>query len=89
MKKDPIAAAHAAALTVAVLYAVCRLLVGFFPDFMMATAQSWFHMIGLSNVTSWNLSLGSFILGLVTSTASAWTVGYLFAVSYNYFLKKK
>lgn len=89
MKKDPNATANASAVTVAVLYVVCRLLVGLFPDLMLTIAQSWFHMTGQSSFTSWDLTLGSFILGLITATVSAWAVGYFFTVSYNYFLKKK
>ena len=89
MKKDLNTTAHASAVTVAILYVVCRLLVGLFPKLMMTIAQSWFHMVGLSNEAAWNLSLESFILGLLSTTVSAWIVGYFFAVNYNFFLKKK
>ncbi|MEK7101402.1 MAG: DUF5676 family membrane protein [Patescibacteria group bacterium] len=88
MKHEPNATANAAAVTVAVIFVVCRLAVALFPDLAMTIAQSWFHGLQLSKVTGWDLSLGSFILGLVTSTGGAWLVGYIFASTYNYFVKK-
>ena len=89
MKHEPNATANAAAVTVAGLYVVCRIAVALFPDLAMSVAQSQFHGIELSKVSGWNLSVGSFILGLVTSTASAWLIGYVFANAYNYFVKKQ
>lgn len=89
MKKDPNATANASAVTVAVFYIVCRLLIWIFPGLMITISQSWFHLTGLNEITAWNLTLGSFILGLFTTTLSAWTAGYIFASFYNYFLKKK
>ncbi len=79
------ATANAAATTVGIIYVVCRLLVGLFPDLMMSIAQSWFHGLTLG---SWNLESGSFIIGLISAVVSAWIVGYLFAISYNSFAKK-
>lgn len=89
MKKDPIATAHAAGVTTAIIYIVCRVAIALFPDLAMTIAQSWFHGLEISKVSGWSLSLGSFILGLVTISAGAWLVGYAFAVLYNYFLKNK
>lgn len=88
MKHEPNATANALAITVAILYVVCRIAVALFPDLAMSVAQSWFHGLELSKVSGWNLSMGSFILGLITSTAGAWLVGYIFASAYNYFAKK-
>ncbi|KKR72294.1 MAG: hypothetical protein UU81_C0044G0013 [Microgenomates group bacterium GW2011_GWC1_41_8] len=88
MKHEPNATANAAAVTVAVLYVVCRIAIALFPDLAMSVAQSWFHGLELSKVSSWNLSMGPFILGLVTSVISAWLVGYVFATAYNYFVKR-
>ena len=89
MKHEPNATANAAAVTVAALYIVCRIAVALFPDLTMSIAQSWFHGLELSSVSGWNLSLGSFILGLVTSTGGTWLVGYIFASLYNLFISKK
>jgi len=88
MKHEPKAAANAAAVTVAVLYVVCRIAVSIFPDLAMSVTQAWFHGLELSKVSGWSLSMDSFILGLVTSVVSAWLVGYVFATAYNYFAKK-
>lgn len=89
MKHEPNVTANALALTTAVVYVICRILVSVFPDSMIQIAQSWFHTIGLNTLSGWNLSAGSFILGLVSSSLSAWLIGYIFASFYNYFLKKK
>ena len=89
MKHEPKATANALAFTVAVFYIVCRMLVGILPGLSMAVAQSWFHGLELSKVSNWNLSMGWFILGLITSTAIGWLSGYIFAKAYNYFLAKK
>lgn len=88
MKKDPIATAHAAGITVGIIFVVCRLAFVLLPDLTMAIAQSWFHSIAL-NQTPVGLTTGSFILGLISTVISAWLVGYVFANLYNYFLKNK
>ena len=89
MKHEPNTTANAAAVTVAIIFVVCRVAVALFPDLAMTIAQSWFHGLQLSKVSGWDLSLGSFILGLVTSSGGAWLVGYLFANAYNSLLKGK
>lgn len=89
MKHEPIVTGNAIAVTTTVIYVICRVAVALFPDLSMAIAQSWFHGIEISKISGWNLSTGSFILGLITITAGAWLVGYLFAYVYNYFLKNK
>lgn len=88
MKHEPKATANAAAVTVGALYIICRIGVALFPDLAMSVAQSWFHGLELSKVSVWNLSLGSFALGLVTSVLGAWLIGYVYANAYNYFIKK-
>jgi len=89
MKHDPIVTGHAAGATTAVVYTICRLLVGLFPDWMFSMGQSWFHGIELQNLGSWNLTTGNFVTGLISASVSAWLVGFLFAKSYNMFLAKK
>lgn len=88
MKHDPKATANAAGAVVAIIYIVCRVGVSLFPDLSMTIAQSWFHGIQLTQISELDLTFGSFVLGLTTSTISAWLVGYLFANLYNYFAKK-
>ena len=89
MKHEPNVTANAAAITVAALYIVCRIAVALFPDLAMSIAQSWFHGLELSKVSAWNLSMGSFVLGLITSAGGAWLVGYTYAAVYNFLLTKK
>lgn len=88
-KKSPIVMANAAGATTSIIYIVCRLLVGVFPDWMLAISQSWFHTAQVQTGANWNLSPGMFILGLISSSISAWLVGYLFAIFYNIFLREK
>jgi hypothetical protein len=88
MKHDPKATANGAAVTVAIIYIICRVGVFLFPDLSMSIAQSWFHGIQLTQISELRLTSGSFVLGLVTSMIFAWLVGYLFANLYNYFAKK-
>lgn len=87
MKHNPVVTANAAALTIAVVYVVCAVSILLFPGLSMTVAQSWFHGLDLSRISALNVTLGSFILGLVTSTIGAWLVGYLFSWSFEKFSK--
>ena len=88
MKNNPTATANALAVTGGIFYIACRILVGVFPDLMYTVAQSWFHGIGMAKSGSWNLSLESFFVGLISFMVFAWITGYLFACVYNYFSKR-
>ena len=88
MKHDPTSTANALAVTSAILYVFCRIAVSLFPNLSISIAQSWFHGLEISQVTGWSLTIGSFVLGLVTFTIGAWLTGYLFAKVYSYFAKK-
>ena len=89
MKHEPIATANAVAVTTAILFIGCRIFVGLFPGLMFVIAQSWFHGVTLARFDSSNLSISSFLVGLMSSTITVWVVGYVFAKAYNYFLKSK
>lgn len=89
MKHEPIVTGNAAAATTATVFVACRILVGLFPDAFFAIAQSWFHGIELTKLDIANLTASSFLLGLVSASVTAWLIGYLFAATYNWFLKKK
>ena len=88
MKHEPNVTANATALTVGTIYIVCAAAVVLLPDLSLTIAQSWFHGLDLSKISVVNVTLGSFILGLVTSVAGSWTVGYVFARAYSYFSKR-
>lgn len=87
MKHNPTVMANAAGATTAIVYIICRLLVGLFPGSMINIANSWFHSYEITTGARWNLTTGSFFLGIVTATITAWLIGFLFAKLYNYFLK--
>ncbi len=74
---------NALAVTTAIIYVLCRVLVGIFPDASFALAQSWFHGIELSKSSAWNLTMQSFVIGLISSTITAWIVGYIFVKVYK------
>lgn len=85
--KQSYAIPNALAVTTAIIYVVCRLLVGIFPDASFAIAQSWFHGIEISKLGAWNLTMSSFILGMISTTVTAWVVGYIFIKVYRLFNK--
>lgn len=89
MKHHPLVTANATALIVAAIYVVCAAAFFFLPGLTMAIARSWFHGVELSPLAGWNRSMGSLLIGLVTSAGAGWLVGYVFAQAYNYFLKNK
>lgn len=86
-KSNSLIIANTTAATAAIVFVVCRIGVGLFPDLSFSLAQSWFHGIELTKLGSWNLTTESFILGLVSATVGAWLAGYLFASLYNFFTK--
>ncbi len=88
MKNNTFAIANTLAVTTGIFYVGCRLLVGLFPDLMFSIAQSWLHDIVLTKVAALSLSPETFILGLVSSVATAWIVGYLYSTIYGYFGKR-
>ena len=88
MKHNPSTTANAAAATIAVIYVVCALFFVIAPDLSMAITKTWFHGIDISLIDARTATVGSFTLGLVSGTISAWLVGYLFAVLYNIFVDK-
>lgn len=78
---------NALALTTAIIYVLCRILVGLFPDASFVIAQSWFHGIELTRLGAWNLTLESFILGIISSTITAWVVGFIYIKVYRLLVK--
>lgn len=88
MKLNVMALANASAGVTAVIYVVCALAFIVLPDLSMQIASSWFHGFSLSGLGQANLTLESLVLGLVTSVAGTWAVGYVFALVYNSLVKK-
>ncbi len=88
MKKSPSATANAAGITTAVIFVVCRTAFVVAPDLALSIGRSWFHGIDIGKIQALNLTTESFVLGIVSATIGAWLVGYVFAVTYNMFVKK-
>ncbi len=89
MKSDKTTLANAFALTIGIIFIVCRLLVSLFPELSMQITRSWFHLIDLTKISGIDLSLGLFVLGLVSSVISAWIFGYILGWSIELFSKRK
>ena len=89
MKNQSYVLPNTLAVTTLIVYVLCRLLVGLFPDSFFTIAESWFHGIALSKLDTWNLTVSSLILGIVSSTITAWVIGFIFVQVHNYFTKSK
>jgi len=86
MKHNELATASALSVTVGFVYLACALLVVLFPQFFRLIATSWFH--GWNTELLWTgTARPNFILGLVSAMAGSWIVGWVFAVSYNKFVR--
>ena len=75
------------AATTAIVFVVCRVLIGLFPETSFSIAESWFHGIKLSEAGAWNLTPESFILGVTSSTLTAWLIGFIFIKIYRLLTK--
>jgi len=88
MKHNPIVTANATASTIAAVYLVCGLLVVLFGDLTMTVTKSWFHGIDISRISSWDLTAGTFLMGLVTASVFFWLAGFLFGWFFEFFDRK-
>ena len=76
--------ANSVATVVGVGYVLCRLIAAVAPSFLFTIGQSWFHTINLgSTPVATSMSLGMFVLGLVSSVIVAWAAAYAVAELYN------
>lgn len=87
-KHNPVATANAVSLTIGIISTVCALGIMLLPSVSLTISQSWFHGLDISKISSPNLTLGSFALGLVSAMVLSWPVGYIFASLYNLFSGK-
>jgi len=60
----------------------------YFPEFALGVAKSWYHGVEIPSVLRVEVTLESFVTGLVTAMLFALVAGYLFAGFVNYFAKK-
>lgn len=77
---------NALAVTTAVVYVACLILVALFPDPSFAIAQSWFHGIELK-AAALSITASSFTVGLLSSSITAWVIGWIFMRVYKAFTK--
>jgi len=87
---NPVGLGLTVAVTTAVLSAVCAALVTIAPGPMMAIFQSWWHGLDVTMLanTAPPVTLQSVASGLITITACAFLVGFLFAVINNLLARK-
>ncbi|MDO8461219.1 MAG: DUF5676 family membrane protein [bacterium] len=80
--------ANAATLIMAVWVVVCAIFAYIAPNLLFTIAQSWTHTMNLEVLKdSFNPSLGSLLLGLVSATSLTWVTTYATITLYNRFKK--
>ncbi len=78
------ALASAVATVVGVGYILCRVVAVVAPQFLFHVGQSWFHTVNLEPLrTTASMSIGMFILGLVTSVVVSWIAAFATAELYR------
>ena len=89
-RMNPVGLGLTAAITTAVLSAACAALVAIAPGQMMAVFQSWWHGLDVTMLanTAPPVTLQSVAIGLITISAFAFVVGFLFAVTGNLVSRK-
>lgn len=83
MKGKNLAIANALALTMAILWVLCGVVVLLLPDLSMTVVNSWMHGLDMRTMGEWNIMPGSFILGGLTAVGSSWVVGWIFGWSWD------
>lgn len=84
---DAKAFANAATVVGAVVFVVCRILVGVMPNGMYQVAQSWMHSVAVTP-SMMNGGASSWLLGIISMVVVVWLVAYAFASLYNSWAKK-
>lgn len=80
---------NAFALTAAIVWIICSLFIWLLPDFSL-TVIRWLAMgLDISALGRFNLDFGTFLIGGITITVSAWIGGYILGWSIEYFRKGK
>ncbi|OGK51780.1 hypothetical protein A3B02_02380 [Candidatus Roizmanbacteria bacterium RIFCSPLOWO2_01_FULL_42_14] len=73
----PIALAHAATTVGGVAFALCGLLAYVAPDILLSIANIWFHSVNLEAIRAAEpMSLGTFIVGIITFSAYIWALTF-------------
>lgn len=88
MKLDKVIIANSLALTTAVLWVLCTIIVAVLPDFSLAVTEWWMHGLDVSVMGTWSLNVANFVLGGFTLVISAWVSGYVFGWVWEALSKK-
>jgi len=77
--------ANAIASITAAFYVICVILAAVAPDLYLGIARTWVHGMDMTVLypEGTTTTLGSFVLGLVTLTATGWLAGASLAYVYN------
>lgn len=76
--------ANSVAVVTGVSYILCRLIAIVAPNLLFSIGQSWIHTVNLESVqATTSMSMGTFVLGLVSSVVVAWVAAYAVAQLYN------
>lgn len=81
--------AFALAVTSAIIYAVCALLIFVFGSAGVSLFANMFHGIDITKIAATNVSWKNTLIGLVEIIVFALLTGALFAWIYNLFVKTK
>lgn len=85
----PNVVALAVAITTAFVYLACLAFVAIFPIETVATFGNYFiHGIDISSIAAKDTSASDALIGLIIVTLSAYIVGYVFAIIYNWLGKR-
>ncbi len=88
-KLKPKIVALAVAITTALVYLVCLIFVAIFPIETIVTFGNYFvHGMDISSIAAKDIKLSDSIIGFVIVTLSAYIVGYIFALVYNWLGQK-
>ena len=80
--------ANAASAVMAIWVVACAAVSYLAPDLLFSVAQSWMHNISLETVkTTFNPTLGSLFLGLVSAVGLTWATTYGTIWLYNRWAK--
>lgn len=88
MKLEKITIANASALTTAILWVICSIIVAILPAFSFSVTQWWMHGMTFSSMGQWNLNPSNFVLGGISLIIVAWVSGYTFGWSWETVSKK-
>lgn len=83
-KLNPKNTGLSAGITVAILSALCAVLITILPlQFLIAGTNSMFHSMSFSPIMPRPIPIANIIIGVVLWFLTAYAAGYLFAVVYN------